>query len=101
MVRTGSDCIFAEEPGEGALVRVEPLIDQDWAVKAACSSDKLWAVANSLSYRRFKGHLLVEGDFIRLGRDCFRVLQVSIDGSSAPKLPEIGACLDEPETPLK
>lgn len=98
--RLNEDCLFEKEAVEGELLRVAPL-EENWVVRASSNSSKLWAVVKYLPYGRHSGSLLAEGDFFKLGRERYKVKQVSIDGANLPNLPQIGDDMNQPDTPLK
>jgi hypothetical protein len=74
---------------------------EEWVVRSSDSSSKLWVVVKSLKYGRSSGHLLAEGDLFKLGRERFKVKQISADGADIPKLPDLGVSIDQPDTPTE
>jgi hypothetical protein len=98
--RVSDRCSLQPELSETSLVQVSPIGKDEWDVRS-CASNKLWIVVKSLSYKKSKGHLLSEGDSIKLGRELFKIRQISVDGSAQPKLPNIDDCYSEPATPAE
>jgi hypothetical protein len=99
--RINDECILDKGVGEGALVTVTPVKTEEWVVRSTDNSSKLWVVVKSLRYGRFSGHLLAEGDLIKLGRERFKVNQISADGAAVPKLPSQGVIIRQPDTPAE
>jgi hypothetical protein len=96
--RVSDRCTLQPELSETSLLLVSPIGKDEWEVRG-CASNKLWVVVKTLSYKESKGHLLSEGDSIKLGRELFKIRQISVDGAAQPQLPNIDDCYSEPATP--
>jgi len=92
-VRTGTDVQMLSEhaqlaPGADPLLRLVQRDGAFWVDKAspAGTSKRLWLVVRDLAA---KGHMLSEGDIIKLGRFKFRVRQLVASACSGAR-PELG-----------